>query len=401
MDVRAIIKDVRLWMQPEYKKTPLFLQPSSSYIQYEPFGVALIISAWNAPAATGLMPLCAALAAGNACIFKPSEFAPFQSDFFAKYLPKYVDPDAVAVILGEAEVAKQCVAADIDFCFFTGSGRIGLHVAKSCAERFIPYILELGGKCPCIIDVNCNLEVMARRLIQGKMINAGQICLSPDHVIIIGDEKRARKVIDEHVIPEIKRQYGEVPFDQPELMTQIINSTHVKRLKAVLDGAKNYVVHGGKMDESRRFIEPTVLLMDPVEAEELDIFKDEIFGPILPVVYLSSLEQAVEFVSNRKNPLAVYMFSRNQKNISYIMSKIATGSVCINDCCFQAMNPHLPFGVSFFATDVKTRRNVTNDVDVSRVFVSQVWEDITESTDLLGAQMQKQLWYEAIVWISP
>jgi len=344
MDLRGIARELRAWMQPEKAITPLWLQPSSSFIQYEPFGVALILGTWNFPGLTALMPLCAALAAGNACLLKPSEFAPNQADFFAKYIPKYLDPDAVAVVLGDAEVARQCVAADIDFCFCTGSGRVGSQVATACAPRLIPYILELGGKCPCIADQNCDLTVMARRVVQGKTLNSGQICLAADHMIVIGDAARAKKIVEQYLVPEIKHQFEGTPSEHPELLTKIINDNHFQRLKRLMDGCKKFLVHGGHTDAKSRYIEPSIYLVDPVEAEELMIFKEEIFGPLLPVVYLPSLEQAIEFISKRENPLALYMFSRNNKNISFVLSKVAAGAMCVNDCCFQAANPYLPFG---------------------------------------------------------
>jgi len=344
-DIRGLIKNLRSWMDPEAVPTPLFLQPSKSYILREPRGLVLVLGPWNFPLNLIVLPLCAALAAGNACILKPSEHAPAQADFYMKYISRYVDPSAVSVVLGDASVASKLVESDIDHCFFTGSTKIGALIASSCAKRSVSFSLELGGKCPVVIDRDCDLTVMARRVVQGKLMNGGQICLSPDYLVIIGDESRAREVLEKAIIPEIERQFGADIMDHPERITRIINSNHFARIKALLDQARDFVVYGGTSDVKKLLIQPTVLYFkDSKAVESFSIFNEEIFGPLLPVVHVATVEDAVKFISKRPNPLAAYIFSNTSHTVETVIDRVNSGGVCVNDTLFHASSPSLPFG---------------------------------------------------------
>jgi aldehyde dehydrogenase (NAD+) len=323
------------WMRPESATTPLVDIPGSSEIRFEPYGLVLIIGAWNYPVQLLLAPLVGAIAGGNAAVLKPSELAPATSAVMAKWIPEYMDPEAITVI--EAGVEDTDVLLDIQFdqIFFTGSGKVGKIVMTKAAQHLTPVVLELGGKSPAIVLEDAAVKVAAKRVAWGKYMNAGQTCIAPDYVLV-------HPSVEEEFIQELKLSlesfYGKDP-KQSKDYCRIVNENNFKRLSKLLnDGEK---VCGGETDVKDLYIAPTVLRNVSPSAP---VMQEEIFGPILPVLTIPDLDHAIDFVNSRAKPLALYLFSKSDEVRERVVEETSSGGVCVNDVVMHMPSPYLPFG---------------------------------------------------------
>ena len=328
-------KHLRAWMQPERVTTPLAVQPGKSRIEREPLGVALIIAPWNYPLQLALSPLIGAIAAGNCAIIKPSELAPMTAAAMAEWVPKYLDTEAVRVIEGGAEETQVLLRQRFDYIFYTGGGRVGRIVMRAAAEHLTPVTLELGGKSPCLVDASVDLAVAARRIAWGKFFNAGQTCVCPDYVLAHRDVAEALLARLEQTI---RTFYGDDPKKSPDY-GRIINDRHFDRLAGLLGAGQ--IVTGGIMDANQRYLAPTVIAKVPPGAA---VMEDEIFGPILPVIEVDSMDAAIRFVNDRPKPLALYVFSSNKATADRVLSQTSSGGACVNDVVAHLGVPDLPFG---------------------------------------------------------
>ncbi len=334
-DIKHTQKHLNKWMQPRKVSTPLIAWPGKSFQQPEPLGTVLIIGAWNYPLQLLLAPYIAALAAGNCAVLKPSELAVETSAIVAKLIPQYMDTSCVEVIEGGKEESSALLACKWDHIFYTGGEAVGKIVMSAAARHLTPVTLELGGKSPCIVDSSTNLKITARRIVWGKWMNAGQTCIAPDYVLVVKGFEQ--KLIDA-IKKELKSQFGKNPFSSKDY-GNIINTRHLHRLQGYLDGVN--VVYGGDINEARPAMTPT-LVLDP--AKDSAIMQEEIFGPILPIVPVASIDEAIGFINDRPKPLALYAFSDDDKVLNNIIEKTSSGSVCTNDTMIFMTNPELPFG---------------------------------------------------------
>ncbi len=328
------------WMRPDHVHVPVVLQPARAKIVSEPFGVALVIAPWNYPVQLLLLPMAAAIAAGNAVVGKPSELAPASSAAVAKLLPSYLDGDAVAIVEGGPEAAQALLAERFDYIFYTGSARIGHTVMEAAAKHLTPVTLELGGKSPAIVDKHVNLDIAARRLAYGKFINAGQTCVAPDYVLVHADVERPLLAKLSAMVEEF---YGKDPKASQDY-GRIVNDQHFQRLKELLDrGGYAETVIGGPAtaDAAERYLPPTIVRGVSPDAP---LMQEEIFGPILPVVSVPSIDAAVGFVNGRPKPLSLYIFSDHGSVADDILARTSSGSACVNTCIVQLAIPGLPFG---------------------------------------------------------
>jgi aldehyde dehydrogenase (NAD+) len=323
------------WLKPTRAHLPLHVLPAAGHWVREPWGVVLIIAAWNYPVQLLLAPLVGAIAAGNACVLKPSELAPHCSSLMAELLPRYLDPDSVAVVQGGPDVSQALLDEPFDFIFFTGGARIARLMQEKAARHLTPVVTELGGKCPCIVHRSASLDVTARRIVWGKFLNAGQSCIAPDYLLV--DEAIADGLVDRmrHMISSF---YGDDPRQSADF-GRIVNDRHFRRLHALLsDGV---IVCGGTHDSAELYIAPTILRsVDP----DAPIMTEEIFGPILPVLTVPDLEAAIDFVNHREHALATYLFADDRGVQKRISESVRSGTVCINDVALQMTAPELPFG---------------------------------------------------------
>jgi aldehyde dehydrogenase (NAD+) len=334
--IKLAKKQLKKWMRPTRVATPMPLQPGKSFIQPEPLGVALIVAPWNYPVLLLLNPLVGALAAGNAVLLKPSEVAPHTSAVLAALIPRYLDPEAVAVVQGGVAETTELLAQRFDHIFYTGNGAVGRIVMLAAAKHLTPVTLELGGKSPCIIDEHVDLAVAAKRVVWGKFFNCGQTCVAPDYLLVID------KVYDRFVAllaDNIKAFFGSQPEQSPDF-GRIINARHHRRLLDLLPGSGDIVI-GGQSDASSLFIAPTVLKDVPDDAP---VLRDEIFGPILPVLRVASIDEAVRYINAHDKPLALYLFSSNEQNQQRVLSSTSSGGMVINHTLIHLTVPGLPFG---------------------------------------------------------
>jgi aldehyde dehydrogenase (NAD+) len=323
-------------MKPERMRAPWLMQPSSARIYREPFGLALIIGPWNYPVQLVLAPLVGALAAGNCAVIKPSELAPATSSFLAATLPRYLDPECVQVVEGGASESAILLAERFDYIFYTGNPRVGRVVMETAAKHLTPVTLELGGKSPCIVDRSANLRVAARRIVWGKTMNAGQVCIAPDYVLV--DESVEAELLA-HMAAAIKEFYGEDPSESPDL-ARIVNQRHFQRLMRLIDGGGEIFL-GGESREDELYIAPTILINTPAEAP---VMREEIFGPILSVLTIKSVAEAIAFVNQKEKPLAIYLFAEDARVKRQVINGTSSGAVTVNYPCVQAAMPGLPFG---------------------------------------------------------
>lgn len=323
------------WMRPRKAWTPLFLLPGRSRVWREPYGVVLIISPWNYPVQLALAPLIAALAAGNRVVLKPSELAPATAQLLHEKLPAYIDAQSLQVVTGDHTVAEALLAEKFDLIFYTGSSRIGKLVMQAAAVNLTPVTLELGGKCPCIVSHDTDLEVAARRLAWGKFLNAGQTCVAPDYVLVHASVYQRFLELLADTITEF---YGRHPRKSPDY-GRLVNQQHYQRLTGLLQDGRIY--SGGEHDAADHYLAPTVMVeIDPQSA----LVHDEIFGPILPVLPVSSLEGALEYIAARPEPITVYLFSSSAVEQEQVRLGTRSGSLCINETILHLANPRLPFG---------------------------------------------------------
>jgi aldehyde dehydrogenase (NAD+) len=329
------IKNITRWAKPKMVLPSLLNFPSTDYIYQEPYGKVLIISPWNYPYQLALCPLIAAVAAGNQVVIKPSELTPNTSRIVAKIIAETFDKNHVQCIEGNAYVAQELLKQRWDYIFFTGSVAVGKIVAKAAAENLTPVTLELGGKNPCIIDETANLKLAAKRIVWGKFLNAGQTCIAPDYLLVSAKIKMS---FIELLKKEITHAYGENPEVSPDF-PRIINEKNWERLISMLKNEK--IVAGGKINAIDNYISPT--LIDEPDLNSL-VMKDEIFGPILPILSYNTENYLEEVISKYEKPFSLYVFTENKSFANKIIQQYSFGGGCINDTVVYFANNRLPFG---------------------------------------------------------
>ena len=331
-EIRTHIRNVGKWTRPQRRPTPMKLFPSRSKIISEPLGTALIISPWNYPVQLLLTPLVGVISSGCTAVLKPSPYVPEVSDVIEKMIRDTFPEEYVAVVQGDRNVNTALLEQRWDMIFFTGSPSFGRAVMAAAAKNLTPVVLELGGKSPCIIDKDADIEVAAKRVAWGKSLNAGQTCIAPDYLML-------HKNIKDKFLSELEKAFGELLGDDPqksEHFVRMVNDAAFERLKGYL--ADGEVVFGGKIDKSERYFSPTVL--DHVSPDS-PVMQEEIFGPIFPVQTFSSLDEVIRFVSMREKPLALYYFgSQGDK----VLKHTTSGGSCINDVIMHIANENVPFG---------------------------------------------------------
>jgi aldehyde dehydrogenase (NAD+) len=334
-EIDYAIKHIKSWVKPQKAAIPLEQFPGKAGIYAEPLGVVLIIGTWNYPFQVTIGPLVGAIAAGNCAVLKPSEIAPHTSSVLAEMLRKYFNPAYIAVVEGGSETSQQLLAEKFDHIFFTGGTTVGKIVMEAAAKHLTPVTLELGGKSPCIVDADINIETAARRIIWGKFINAGQTCVAPDYLLV---EQTIKQELLGSIQKCIREFYGKEPAASPDY-ARIINQNHFNRLvKFIKDGE---TIIGGEINSREQYIAPTVLDRVSLEAP---VMQEEIFGPILPVIAYSDIAEAIAIINERAKPLAIYLFSRNKNLQQRVLQETSSGNVCINDTVMQFAIPNLPFG---------------------------------------------------------
>ena len=332
-EAKAAAKNVRKWTRRRYRMLEMSQLPGRAWIEYEPYGTVLIIGAWNFPFALTLGPAVGAIAAGNTVVLKPSEVAPASSALMAELVPKYLDNDAIAVVEGDGAVSQELIEQGFDHLLFTGGTEIGRKVYESAASHLTPVTLELGGKSPVIVTADADIDVAAQRIAWTKLINSGQICIAPDYVL--ADAKIRDELVD-------KIKAAVTTFESADSTgKRIVNQRHFDRLTASLAATKGNVAIGGGSDASKLGIQPTVVV-DPDPAEPL--MTDEIFGPILPVMTVQSLDDAISFVNSRPKPLAAYLFTKSKSIRERVVKEVPAGGMVINHLLFHFATNKLPFG---------------------------------------------------------
>ncbi|MBP1969679.1 aldehyde dehydrogenase (NAD+) [Virgibacillus natechei] len=334
-EIDFAIKNLSSWMEPTKVPAPLTHKGSKSFILKEPYGVTLIISPWNYPLQLALAPAIGAIAAGNCVILKPSEHAEATSALLADMIENTFPAPFITVVEGAKETSEKLLKQRFDYIFFTGSTEVGKAIMKEASAHLTPVTLELGGKSPAIIDKDANINVAAKRIVWGKFTNAGQTCVAPDYLYV--HEKVKFKLL-KAIKKQIKNFYGKEPLENDDYI-RIINEKHFHRLVNLLSNGTT--LHGGNTDRDSLKIEPTIL--DKISWED-PIMENEIFGPILPVLTFTNVEDAAAIIKTREKPLALYYFGETDKMQEQIMQYLSFGGGSINDTIFHLANPHLPFG---------------------------------------------------------
>lgn len=334
-ELKDTIKNIRKWAKPKRVFPSLLNFPSTDYIYKEPYGKVLVIAPWNYPFQLALCPLISAVAAGNRVVLKPSELTPNTSAIIAKIIEKSFHVKHVEVVQGGVEMSNNLLSQRWDYIFFTGSVEVGKIVAKAAAENLTPVTLELGGKNPCIIDESADLKLAAKRIVWGKFINAGQTCIAPDYILI---HKNMKINFISFLMEEIINAYGKKMEKSPDF-ARIINTKNWLRLANMLKSEK--IIFGGETDANKFYISPTL-----IEEPGLDspVMKEEIFGPILPILSYETESDIKNVVGRYEKPLAFYIFSENKSFAKKIITTYSFGGGCINDTVVHFSNKRLPFG---------------------------------------------------------
>ena len=335
IEINLALKNVKRWSKKRKVSSSLINFLSSDYIIPEPYGVTLNISPWNYPFQLSISPLIGAVAAGNTVMLKPSEFSSKTSEIIKKIIENTFEKGHVDVILGGPEIGSKLLDFNWDYIFFTGSTNIGKIVAQKAAINLTPTTLELGGKNPCIVDETANLKVASKRIVFGKFLNCGQTCIAPDFILV---HESVKKDFTEKIIERIKKIYNE-DVENSENYSRIINKKHFSRLIKLLE--KDKIIYGGKNNPNSNFIEPTLIDGSNFNSS---LMKEEIFGPILPVVSYSNKDELKKILDNYKDPLAFYIFSNDKKFSNELIKRYSFGGAAVNDTISQIVNHRLPFG---------------------------------------------------------
>ncbi len=333
-EIDLALRKLRRWMRGERVAVPLALQPARARVVPQPLGVVLVIAPWNYPLLLLLAPLVGALAAGDCAVLKPSELAPATAAAMARWLPRYLDPDAVAVVEGDANVAAALLAQPRDHVFYTGGARVARIVAAAAAERLVPVTLELGGKSPAIVSDGDPLTI-ARRLVFGKFINAGQTCVAPDHVLVVAPLAGPLVEALRQVITDF---FGDDPARSADY-GRIVDERHFDRLVQALEGVD--IAVGGDHDRATRYLAPTVVRDPPPDSP---LLREEIFGPILPVIAVADVAAAIDRINAGPAPLSAYVFTHRSDVRRQVETQVRAGAIGINACAAQLAVPGLPFG---------------------------------------------------------
>lgn len=332
-EISEAIKHLKHWMKPKRVKTPLVLFKAKSRIYRDPLGTVLILSPWNYPFQLAINPLVGALAAGNTVILKPSSSAPKTASVIEKMIQQTFSPEYVTTVLGSAVLAEQLLHQKVDHIFFTGSIPIGKKVMQIAAENLVPVTLELGGKSPCIIDEQTDIQMAAKRIAFGKLINAGQTCIAPDYVLI---KPNLKADFIKYYKESVTTFYGDSPI-KADHYPKIVSSRHVERLMGLTENES--IVFGGKTDGIK--IEPTIL--DHITFDS-KVIQEEIFGPILPLIDYDNIDQVIEWLKNKEKPLAFYLFTNNKQVQNKVINALSFGGGTVNDTLMHFANHHLGFG---------------------------------------------------------
>lgn len=335
-EIDDTLKHLKRWMKIKRVRTPFYNWPGRSYITRDPYGLTLVMGAWNYPFQLTMAPVIGAIAGGNACLIKPPDLAPATSKLIANLVPKYLDADLFAVIEGGKDEVTEILKKKFDLIFFTGGGAVGQVILTAAAPHLTPVVLELGGKSPAVVMKDADIAVTARRLTWGKFMNAGQTCVAPDYVIV---HPEIREKLVEALKRTVREFYGDDVQKSPDYC-RIVNERAFDRVIKLTEGTK--VLFGGTSDRKDLYIEPTVVLADA--SSEADVMKHEIFGPILPIVEMADPRTIRDFINGRPKPLALYLFTHDAAEKRKFMTETSSGSFVINDVVVQLPEPELPFG---------------------------------------------------------
>lgn len=335
MELNYMIKNLKNLSKGHRVKTPLVHFPSRSKIYKEPYGVTLIISPWNYPFQLAMIPLIGSVAAGNCVLLKPSEYSVYTSEIISKIIKETFNENHVTTVIGDSIFSQKLLDNKFDYIFFTGSPSVGRIVMKKAAEHLTPTTLELGGKSPCIVDETADVKLASKRIIWGKLLNAGQTCVAPDYILI---HKTKKEELIKYLKQYITEFYGSSPennLDYPK----IINKKHFDRLLNIIQSETN--VYGGNANYENLKIAPAIIANANWNSF---VMKEEIFGPIIPIIEFDSINSIITEVNNREKPLALYLFTTSKENENLITKNISFGGGCINDTIIHLANHNLPFG---------------------------------------------------------
>ncbi|CCH53982.1 Aldehyde Dehydrogenase [Fibrisoma limi BUZ 3] len=342
-EIRHTVKHLKQWMKPQRVPTPVSLIGTKSHIRHEPKGNVLILAPWNYPFSLVVRPLVSAIAAGNVVMLKPSEMTPHTAALLNRMVGDLFPAEEVALVEGDADVAQALLDLPFNHIFFTGSPAVGRIVMAAAAKHLASVTLELGGKSPAIVDETADLNQAAGQLAWGKYINNGQTCIAPDYLLVQESVKEPFMNAFQQAVEAMYRPNGQ-PVEASDSYARIVNRRHFQRIRDLLDEAIQKgatVTVGGRMNEADNFIEPTVV---EGVSDDMRIMQEEIFGPVLPVLTYANLDDALRVVNTREKPLALYMHSRNRRNIQYVLDQTSAGDTVINDTMLQFGNVELPFG---------------------------------------------------------
>ena len=334
-EIRYHINHLRSWAKPQYSSTPITNFPATSYTISEPLGTVLIIAPWNYPFQLLIAPLIGAISAGNTAILKPSEISSNTSAILEKIINENFDPAFLKVFEGDAETTQSLLKLNFDHIFFTGSPRVGRIIMQAAANRLIPVTLELGGKSPCIVEKEISIKLAAKRIVWGKLVNAGQTCIAPDYFLV-------NSKIKDKFIEELKRyiieSYGK-DASTSQYFTRIISKPNVERLASLIENTD--IVYGGNYDVNTRYFEPTII--DNV-TYDMPIMQQEIFGPLFPIVTFDEIDEAIGKIKSLPKPLALYLFSNCTRKQKQVLENTSAGGVTINDTIMHIASSKMPFG---------------------------------------------------------
>jgi len=334
-EIKIMLKKIDYWSKPKRVPSSIYSFPSKDYILPSPFGCVLNISPWNYPFQLAMSPLIGAIAAGNTVVLKPSEHSPNTSVVIKNVIEDSFDSGHATTILGDAKEAQELLSFRWDYIFFTGSTIVGKIVARAAAEFLTPTTLELGGKSPCIVDESVNINLTAKRIVWGKFLNCGQTCIAPDYILV--NEKIKNKLITA-MKEAIINSYGE-NAKESKSYGRIVNENHLNRINKMIENAD--IIHGGKSDLKSKYFEPTIISDQELKSGAM---KEEIFGPILPIISYADMDEVYNIINRYNKPLAAYIFSKSNKKITDFKNNFSAGAIVANDSIIQVINSNLPFG---------------------------------------------------------